>query len=117
MPEDEASRRAEHEQLIAAERRRTEESGHPQYEVRVDFPSRREAAAVDGKLRAEGLPSLHRGRYLLVGASDEDVAGELAKLLEEEVPAESTVTVEGTWQAAYGERPPNPFAIFGGLGG
>lgn len=117
MPDDEASRRAEHEQLMATERRETERRGRPEFEVRVDFPSRREAAATDEKLRAEGLPSVHRARYLLVGASDEDNAKALAERLRAEAPADSEVRVEGTWQAAYDERPPNPFAIFGGLGG
>lgn len=117
MPADEAERRAEHERLMATERRETEQRGHPEFEVRVDFPSRREAAATDEALRAEGLPTVHRGRYLLVGASDEDSARALAKRLQSEVPADSEVKVEGTWQAAYDERPPNPFAIFGGLGG
>jgi hypothetical protein len=117
IPDDEAERRAEHERLMATERREAEQRGHPEFEVRVDFPSRREAAATDEKLRAEGLPTVHRGRYLLVGASDEDSARALAERLESEVPADSEVKVEGTWQAAYDERPPNPFAIFGGLGG
>lgn len=117
MPADEAERRAEHERLMATERRETEQRGHPEFEVRVDFPSRRVAAATDETLRAEGLPTVHRGRYLLVGASDEDSARALAERLKSEMPADSEIKVEGTWQAAYDERPPNPFAIFGGLGG
>jgi hypothetical protein len=117
LPEDEAERRAEHERLIETERRETEERGYPEFEVRADLPSRRAAAAAAERLRAEGLPTVHRARFLLFGATDEDQAQELAQRLEAELPAESTVRVEGTWQAAYGERPPNPFAIFGGLGG
>jgi hypothetical protein len=116
IPDDEAGRRAEHDRLIAAERGETEQRGHPEFEVRVDLPSRREAAATDEKLRAEGLPTVHRGRYLLIGAGDEDSARALAERLKSEVPPGSTVRVEGTWQAAYAERPANPFAIFGGLG-
>jgi hypothetical protein len=116
LPDNEAERRAEHEELIDAERREVEDSGHPEFEVRADFPSRHEAAAAAEKLRTEGLPTVHRGRYLLVGAADEDGARALAERLRSELP-EGEVKAEGTWQAAYRERPPNPFAIFGGLGG
>jgi hypothetical protein len=116
LPDDEAERRAEHERLIAAERSDTER-GHPEFEVRADFPSRHEAEAAAEKLRAEGLPTVHRARYLLVGATDEDSANALADRLRSELPEGTEVKAEGTWQAAYHERPPNPFAIFGGLGG
>jgi hypothetical protein len=116
LPADEAERRAEHERMIATERRETEERGSPEFEVRADFPSRHEAAAAAEKLRAEGLPTVHRSRFLLVGASDEDSARALAERLQGELPADSEVRVEGTWQAAWHERPPNPYAIFGGLG-
>jgi hypothetical protein len=115
--DDDASRKAEHEELIATERRETEERGRPEFEVRVDLPSHREAARFEQQLRAEGLPAIHRGRYLLVGATDEDVAKALAERLQGEAPAGSQVRTEGTWKAAYAERPANPFAIFGGLGG
>src|SRR3954451_2095621 len=37
LPNNDVAKRAEHEALIAAERRQTEESGHPEYEVRVDL--------------------------------------------------------------------------------
>lgn len=69
------------------------------------------------QLRQEGLPAVHRWKFLLVGATDEDMAKELAERIREEAPARSRVNVEGTWAAAYAERPPNPFAVLGGLGG
>lgn len=53
-----------------------------------------------------------RARVLL----DEDHAKALAERIRSEAPAGSRVAVEGTWQAALAEQPPNPFAIFGGLG-
>ena len=68
-------------------------------------------------LRAEGLPAVRRWKYLVVGATDEDSAKALATRLEGEAPAGSKVTVEGSGQVAYDERPANPFAMFGGLGG
>jgi hypothetical protein len=117
LPDDDAARAAEHAALIAAERRETEERGYPEFEVRIDLPSHHDAVRFEEQLRSEGLPAVRRGKYLLVGATDEDQAKTLAERIEAEAPAESDVKAEGTWQAAYAERPPNPFAIFGGLGG
>ncbi|MCW2987809.1 MAG: hypothetical protein JWM24_747 [Solirubrobacterales bacterium] len=117
LPEGDAARLAEHEELIAAERKQLAESGEPEFEVRVDLPSHREAVRFAELLRAEGLPAVRRWKYLVVGASDEDSASALATRLEGEAPAGSRVTVEGSGQIAYAERPANPFAVFGGLGG
>jgi hypothetical protein len=69
------------------------------------------------QLREEGLPAVHRWRYLPVGATDEDNAKALAERIRDAAPAGSRVAAEGTWAAAYAERPPNPFAVLGGLGG
>ncbi len=117
LPADDAARSAEHAALIAAERKQTEESGHPEFEVRVDLPSHRDAVRFAERLRGEGLPVVHRWRFLLVGAADEDSAKALAERIRNEAPSDSQVRAEGTWKAAYDERPPNPFAILGGLGG
>jgi hypothetical protein len=113
---DEASRKAEHEELIATERRETETNGHPEFEVRVDLPSHHEAVRFERQLRSEGIPAVHRGKYLLIGATDEDAAKALAERLGGEAPVGSKTSAEGTWKAAYHAMPPNPFAIFGGLG-
>jgi hypothetical protein len=117
LPESDAAKVAEHEELIASERKEVEEGGSPLFEVRVDLPSHRDAVHFDELLRAEGLPAVRRWKYLVVGATDEDSARALATRLEGEAPAGSQVTVEGSGKVAYDERPPNPFAIFGGLGG
>ncbi|HET9186128.1 MAG TPA: hypothetical protein VFN82_08255 [Solirubrobacterales bacterium] len=117
LPEDDAARLAEHEALIAREREQTAATGHPELEVRVDLPSRHDAVRFAEQLREEGLPAVHRWKFLLVGATDEDMAKELADRIRDEAPAGSRVNVEGTWAAAYAERPPNPFAVLGGLGG
>jgi len=117
LPEGDAARVAEHAELIAAERRQLEETGAPEFEVRVDLPSHRDATHFAELLRAEGLPAVRRWKYLVVGAADEDAAKALAQRLEAEAPAGSKVTVEGSGQVAYAERPANPFAVFGGLGG
>jgi hypothetical protein len=117
LPEGDAAKLAEHQALMARELEETAWSGHPECEVRVDFPSRHEAARFSEQLRKEGLPAVHRWKFLLVGAADEDMAKELAERIRREAPAGSCVNVEGTWAAAYAERPPNPFAVLGGLGG
>ncbi|HSR94891.1 MAG TPA: hypothetical protein VLK56_08495 [Solirubrobacterales bacterium] len=117
LPADDAARKAEHEALIVAERKVVEESGHPEFEVRIDLPSHHDAVRFAERLRAEGLPVVHRWRYVLVGAADEDSAEALAERIRSEAPGDSQVSAEGTWQVAYKERPPAPFAIFGGLGG
>jgi len=116
LPEGDAARLAEHEKLIAAERAEAER-GEPEFEVRVDLASHGDAARFAEALRAEGLPAVRRWKYLVVGATDEDSARALAARLESEAPGGSEVTVEGSGQVAWAERPPNPFAVFGGLGG
>ncbi len=117
LPPDDAAKLAEHEALIAREREETEGTGHPEFEVRVDLPSRHDAVRFSEQLRQEGLPAVHRWKFLLVGATDEDMAKKLAERIRKEAPASSRVNVEGTWAAAYAERPRNPFAVLGGLGG
>lgn len=117
LPEGDAAKLAEHAELIAAERRETAERGTPGFEVRVDLPSHHEAARFAEQLRGEGLPAVRRWKYLVVGAADEDSAKQLAARLEAEAPGGSEVKAEGSGQVVWAERPPNPFAIFGGLGG
>ena len=102
---------------MAAERKQTEERGYPEFEVRIHLPSRHDALHFAKRLRSENLPVVHRWRFLLVGATDEDSAKTLAERIRSEAPGGSRVSVEGTWKAAYAERPPNPFAVLGGLGG
>jgi hypothetical protein len=116
LPSDDAAALAEREELMAREREETARRGSPEFEVRVDLPSRHDAVGLAGQLRDEGIPTVHRWRYLLVGATDEDSAKALAERIRDEAPSGSRVKVEGTWAAAYAERPPNPFAVLGGLG-
>jgi len=117
LPDGPSAELVEHETLIAAERKETEERGHPEFEVRIDLPTRHDALRFAEQLRNEGLPVVHRWRFVLVGATDEDSAKALAERIRAEAPPGSRVSAEGTWQAAYAERPPNPFAVLGGLGG
>ncbi|HEY2335486.1 MAG TPA: hypothetical protein VGH58_10840 [Solirubrobacterales bacterium] len=117
LPDTDTAKTAEHETLMAAERKQTEERGYPEFEVRVDLPSRHDALRFAERLRGEGLPTVHRWRFLLVGAEDEDSAKALAERIQGEAPSGSRVSVEGTWKAVYSELPRNPYAVFGGLGG
>lgn len=117
LPADDAARLAEHEELIADEREQLRESGEPEFEVRIDLPSHREASSFAKTLRSQGLPVVRRWKYMVVGATDEDAARQLAAQIEVEAPAGSRVVVEGSGQVAWAERPANPFAVFGGLGG
>lgn len=117
LPDGDAAQGVEHEALISSEREETEERGYPEFEVRVDLPSRQDAVGFAERLRDEGLPAVHRWKFVLVGASDEDSAKGLASRIEDEAPGGSSVKVEGTWSAAFAERPPNPFAVLGGLAG
>jgi hypothetical protein len=117
LPDSDASRLAAHKELVATERKEVEAGATPQWEVRVDLPSHGDASRFEDRLRAEGVPSVRRWKYLVVGAADEDSAQEWATRLREEAPQGSKVTVEGNAEAVYEERPPNPYAIFGGLGG
>jgi hypothetical protein len=117
LPDDDAAKVVEHEELIAAERREMEERGTPEFEVRVDLPSHGDATRFAEQLRAEGLPAVRRWKYLVVGATDEDSAKALAERLRGEAPSSSEVSAEGSGQVVWAERLPNPFAVFGGLGG
>ncbi|HET7454871.1 MAG TPA: hypothetical protein VFJ76_05065 [Solirubrobacterales bacterium] len=114
LPQDAEDRAAEHAARVAREREESEANG-PEYEVRIDLPSRREAEELADRLRGEGLPTAHRWKYVLVGAADEDSADALAERIRGEAPPGSSVAVEGTWSEAYAERPHSPFWFLGGL--
>ncbi len=112
-----AEQAAEHAELIEREREEVAERGYPEFEVRIELPSRSDAVEFVEKLREEGLPYVQRWKYVLVGATDEDSAAALAQRLRVVAPPGSTVQVEGTWAALRAELPFNRFAVFGGMGG
>jgi hypothetical protein len=116
LPEDAAARAAEHQEKIDKERRETEEQGYPQYEVQIELQSREGASEFAERLRGEGLPTVHRGQYVLVGAADEDTAKALGDRIRTEAPAGSAVAVQGTFKEIADDIR-NPFAFLGGLGG
>jgi hypothetical protein len=108
---------AEHAELVQRERDESREQGYPDFEVRVQCRSRADAMHLAERLGAEGIPSVRRWHYVLVGTPDEDTAAALAQRIAGESPPGSVVTTEGSGQAANAVRPGNPFAVFGGLGG
>jgi len=91
-PEREAE---EHERRVAEDARRSEATGVPQWTVRVVLPARHDAVRLAGWLRSVGIPSVRRRASVLLGAADEDVARELARLAAEQAP-DADVRVERT---------------------
>jgi hypothetical protein len=83
VPRTEAERAAERERASGED-----------WEVRIDIGSLREAVALEGELREEGLSVERRFSYLLVGAATEEGARELAERLRERVPAQASIGVE-----------------------
>ncbi|MBS1886089.1 MAG: hypothetical protein JSU06_02785 [Actinobacteria bacterium] len=115
-PTTDAEKAAERERLMKTEDEEVAaHDGYAEFEVRVEFPSHREAKEFAARLQAEGLQPVRRWRYMVVGAADEDAAKELADRIRAEAPADSKVTAEGSLGAAWHERPPNPFFFLGGL--
>lgn len=116
LPEGERAVAAEHAELIAQEDQDQSHLGYAEWEVRISTASHRETLELADKLRAEGLPSLRRWRYLLIGAADEDAAKAIAERVRAVAPADSSIAVEASARVVEAEMPANPFAVFGGLG-
>jgi hypothetical protein len=117
LPESETQAARELAERIAGERAESAEQGYPEFEVRIESGSRREASELSDRLAHEGIPNVHRWSYVLVGASDEASAQQLAQRLRDELPDEVKITVELNLRAVWDERPGNPFAVLGGLAG
>jgi hypothetical protein len=117
LPTTDSAIAAEHAELIASEDQESAALHEAEWEVRVESGSHRDIVELAKRLRDEGIPSVRRWHFLLVGAADEDAAAKLAERIRTEIPEGSTVSVEGSYDAAQAELPPNPFAVFGGLGG
>ena len=98
------------------EREQAAAQGHADFEVRVQCRSHADAVHFAERLESEGLPHARRWRYVIVGATDEDSA-EPRRPAARRSAGWLEVTVEGSADAALAGRPPNVFALFGGLGG
>jgi hypothetical protein len=106
MPQTDAERQAEHERLEQEETRESLETGRPEWDVRVEMPSRHAAVQLAERLEAEGRPVIRRWTLLVLGANDEDDAIALAQTIKKEAPAEANVQIA---QAG----PLLPFAQYG----
>ena len=91
LPQTEQQRQAEHQRRIDDETRDSLSTGEAEWEVRIEMPSRHEAADLAKRLQAEGRSVIRRWRYLVVGANNEDQAADFAKAIEQEVPARASV--------------------------
>jgi hypothetical protein len=91
MPQTDEQREAEHERLEEDETRESDEYGYPQWEVRVEMPSRHAAEELAERLRAEGHPVVRRWTLLVLGANDSDDADALAQVVKQEAPADAKV--------------------------
>ncbi len=94
MPQTEAERQAEHQRLEDEETTESRASGMAQWEVRVEFPSHREAVALASKLRGGGRAVVRRWKFLIIGANNEDEARELGEQIGREAPPDAAVHVE-----------------------
>ena len=123
LPQSAAQLAGEHSELVEHEREESLAQGFPDFEVRVRCATREEAAQLAQRLRDEGIPNVHRWRFVVVGAADEDSANALAERIRREAPPRSEVSAEASVQEITAEAPEistpynNPFAVFGGLGG
>jgi hypothetical protein len=94
MPETKAERQAEHQRLVDAEAAESVATGVAQWDVRADLGSHHQAVALARKLESEGRAVVRRWKFLIIGASDEDEARELAGQIRQEAPPDAVVTVE-----------------------
>jgi hypothetical protein len=94
MPQTEAERQAEHQRLEDTETAESVATGIAQWQVRVDLGSHRQAVALARTLENEGRAVVRRWKFLLVGASNEDQARELAGQIRQEAPPGAAVSAE-----------------------
>ena len=94
IPQTEAERQAEHQRLADAETAESLATGIARWQVRVELGSHRRAVALARALESEGRAVVRRWRFLIVGASNEDQAREIAGQVRQEAPPDATVIVE-----------------------
>jgi hypothetical protein len=116
LPRTEDELEAEHARQQDREAAESRESGHAEWEVRVELPTRDETEALASRLEAEGIPVVRRATFLLAGAVNEDEAVELAERLRAELPEGARVEVEPGGGMVWEVAPQNPFVVFGGFG-
>jgi hypothetical protein len=94
LPRTKAERQVEHQRLLDDETAESAGAGVPVLEVRAEFPSHHEAAALARRLQAEGRAVVRRWKLLVVGAGNEDDAAGVASQIGSQAPSGTTVRVE-----------------------
>jgi hypothetical protein len=94
VPQTEAERQAEHQRLEDAETAESLATGKAQWHVRVELGSHHHAVMLARTLENEGRALVRRWKFLVVGASNEDQARELARQIMQEAPPDATVIAE-----------------------
>lgn len=118
LPRTEAEREAEEDRRLAREAAESIESGRAEWEVRVELPTHEQTVELAERLERDRVPVVRRHTYLLVGAVNEEAAGELAARLEAEAPEGAKVHVQPGGEQVWEVTPQNPFVLIGGgLGG
>jgi hypothetical protein len=87
---------AEHRRRVAEDTQKSETTGVAQWMVRIALSSRHDAMQLAGQLNAEGVPAVRRRKSVLLGASNEDEARELAQRVGAQVPT-ADVSLERTF--------------------
>ncbi|MGH3472380.1 MAG: hypothetical protein ACRDPG_10105 [Nocardioidaceae bacterium] len=118
LPSTPAEQEAERQLLMHAETQESTASGYAAWEVRVQLDSHRDAVRLAQRLTDEGRSVVRRWRFLVVGATNEDEARQLAEAIRSEASPDARVGVEAGggigWQDGM---PGTPFTIFASLGG
>lgn len=86
---------AEHRRRVADDTERSEVTGVAQWTVRVMLPSRHDAVELAPWFSCQGVQVIRRGKSVLLGASNEDAAHELARQAMEQAPG-GRVRIERT---------------------
>ena len=116
LPRTEDELEAERARQQEREAVESRESGHAEWEVRIELQTHEETEALADRLEAEGIPVVRRATFLLVGAANHDDALALAERLRGELPEGARVEVEPGGGMVWEVAPQNPFAVFGGFG-
>ena len=94
LPQTPEQREAERQRRVDDDTRESLATGEAEWEVLVEAPTHREAVQLAQRLQDEGRPVIRRWRYLFLGANNEDEAGDLARAIQREVPANVSIRSE-----------------------
>jgi hypothetical protein len=105
LPQTDAEHAAEQERHEVEAAREPQRRWDYVWEVRVDLPTVRDTLDLAKRLKDEGIEARRHWKYLLVGATSEERADELAERIGSEAPSGSSVHI-GTAGA------PHPVFVF-----